>query len=130
MTTITVKRYEGHAIPRVTADLDTRWEGELVAVEVVPAGKSWEGYPTYDLFVDGEKIGSVRKTTITVEHSSAGNRYVNSRYESKPRYWAIDVPGHYDYGLTYDTRKRAVAEAVEAHDSQVRRAAKRDTPQP
>jgi hypothetical protein len=122
VTVITVKRYEGHGIPRVTADLDSWYEGELVAVELVSAGDSWEGYPTYDLLVDGERIGSVRRTTITVERSSAGNRYVNSRHESKPRYWAIDVPGHRDYGLTYDTRKAAVASAVEAHDSKVRQA--------
>jgi hypothetical protein len=128
--TVTVKRYEdhrGHA--RVTELLDSWHKGELVAVELVPFHDEY-GYSGYELFVDGEKIGSIEKESRTVEHRSAGNVYVNSRYETKARYWSIRVPGHRDYGLNYDTRKVAVAKAVEAHDSEVRRAAKRDTPQP
>lgn len=126
MTTVIVKRYENDwGREYFDADLRSRYEGELIEVQLVPAGNSWEGYPEYDLLIDGERIGSVRKTTRTVEHRSAGNRYVNSRYESKPRYWAIDVPGHRDYGLDYDTRKVAVAKAVEAHYQQARRRAAR-----
>ena len=63
--------------------------------------------PTYDVLLDGEKVGVVKRAMVTRETRSKGRRYVNSRWTSPGwvpmnRYWN-DQP----------TRHKVVALALE-----------------
>lgn len=57
---------------------------ELVKVKVDSARHKGKDIPlpSYDVLLDGEKIGQVRRAMITHERQTRGNRYVNARWQS------------------------------------------------
>jgi hypothetical protein len=99
---------------RVQPEFGGPWVDAMVELRRVD--DTHDGQPRYavtlfDDLLDGTVIGTVHRGTITVERKSKGQRYVNSRRTSAPRYWFANG----DHRLDYTTRLRAVETVVRDH---------------
>lgn len=72
-----------------------------------------EAMPTYEVLVDGVKVGSVERRMFTREHKSKGNRYVNTRWTS-PGWCGRALRGTGRY-LEESSRRAALEQVLATH---------------
>lgn len=64
-------------------------------ITIQKAGKTYDDQPRYDVFLNGERVGSVFGNYPMFQRKPRNSRVVTKRWTSKSRYWATEnLSGH------------------------------------
>lgn len=73
--------------------------------------------PSYDVYLDGTKIGRVYRAMVTHERRTKGNRYVNARWSSPG--WRRSIAGGHSFGLETRSRTDGIEDLIRYADKSV-----------